>query len=71
MLVEIYYDFYKEYSLLKMGNPETLKKYRLHDIAKFNLNSCINDYFFLKLNEKKLFNTINRVYKKKMADNIT
>jgi len=36
-LVEIYYDFYKDYSLLEKGDPETLKKFRLQDLSKFNM----------------------------------
>jgi hypothetical protein len=36
-LVEIYYDFYKDYSLLQKGDLETLKKYRLQDVSKFNM----------------------------------
>ena len=36
-LVEIYYDFYKDYSLLQKGDVETLKKFRLQDLSKFNM----------------------------------
>ncbi len=36
-LVEIFYDFYKDFALLEKGDPETLKKYRLKDIFHFNL----------------------------------